>query len=126
MMEDWSEWNETDTYRMEKTRFGFLEIVISKLDIQFSIEDALIDIYLNYEDTNLITLEISDIILIFNKMDYPHTDTFQVVGRKYDPQSHLFLKTIQLGEISTEQWENFPSFYNQMYPLVESWIGILS
>lgn len=127
VMKDWLGLYE-ENERIEKSYNGsFVDIVICNLDIHFAIEDALIDIYLNYEDKKLICLEINKIILIFDRGGNSKQPYFEVFGRKYIPGSDVFLMPSELlGRISTEKWGNYPSFYRQMQPIIEGWITILS
>lgn len=126
MMEDWSEWSDIYNSRVSKTNYGFLDIQVKDLDIRFPLEDALFVFYLNFEEVKLISLEINDIIFVFDRFANPQSSVFHVIGRKYSPRSDLFLKTLQLGDISTEQWDCFPSFYNQIVPLIEEWINTIN
>lgn len=116
-----------DGINIERTTYGFIDIEAKMLDIQTAVEDVMIDFYLNYEDAKHISLEISNIIIIFDRFDNPQSPVFQVIGRKYSAGSDVFLMpSISLGEISTEEWKDYVSFYSYIFPYMESWIDILN
>lgn len=123
---EWSGLYSMDDVKVEMTPYGFLDIEVDRLDIHSAVEDALIELYLNFEGKKLITLEINHIILILDRFDNPHNPMFQVFGRKYKAGSDVFLKPSQpLGNVSTQQWSNYVSFCQQMYPLVQCWMDTL-
>lgn len=119
MVMDWLELNKG---KMDGVEY----IEIDQLDILQALDDALIEIYLCYEESKVISLNINNITLVFDRCANPQGTVFQVYGRKYSAGYNVFLKSfISLGEISTDEWTDFVSFYTYLTPYLEDWMDTL-
>lgn len=105
---------------------GVEYIEIDQLDILQALDDALLEIYLCYEEAKVIYLKINDITLMFERTVNPQSPVFQVFGGKWYAEYDVFLKSsISLGEISTDEWTDFVSFYTYLTPYLEAWMDTL-
>lgn len=122
----WSELNRNSKVRLENNGKGFLDITVKSNNIDTAIEQACDKLYFNYEGKKFISVEINRTILFLDRFDNPESATFNVMGRRYKSNSGIFLtRTISLGRINTEQWEDYQMFSTQMTALVKSWIGLV-
>lgn len=114
----------SDRVKVDKGKYGSVDVEVYDLDIHSAIDNALLELYFFFEDSFSISLEINNIIIIFNECNTP---TIQVYGRKYRAKSNVFLMpAIYLGEISKEKWTEFDIFHKEMQPKVEQWINAIN
>lgn len=105
---------------------GVEYIEIDQLDILQALDDALLEIYLCYEEAKVIYLKVNDITLVFDRSANPQNPVFQVFGGRWYAEYDVFLKSsISLGEISTDEWTDFVSFYTYLTPYLEAWMDTL-
>lgn len=124
---DWSELNRKSKVKLECCNSkGFLDITAKSNNINTAIEKALDKLYFNYDGNKFITIEVNRTILILDRFDDSSSTTFNVMGRRYKSGSDIFLtRTINLGRINTEHWEDYQMFLSQMTALVKCWIELV-
>lgn len=105
---------------------GFLDITAKSNNINTAIEKACDELFYNYEGKRFLTLEINRVLIFLDRFDNPDSNIFKVMGRRYKSGSDIFLtRTMSLGKVNTEQWEDYQMFSTQMTALVKSWIELV-
>lgn len=122
----WSELNRNSKVKLEWNGKGFFNIICKSTNINTSIENAVEELYFNFEGKKFITLEINRYIIILDRFDNPDSDMFDIMGRRYKSSSSIFLtKAVTLGKVKSEQWSDYQLFSLQMTTLVKSWIELV-
>lgn len=112
--------------KLESGCKGFLDITVKSYNINTAVEKACDELFYNFEGKKFLTLEINRVLIFLDRFDNPTSKTFSVMGRRYKSNSDIFLtRTISLGKINTEQWEDYQMFSSQMTALLKSWIELV-
>lgn len=112
--------------KLESWGKGFLDITVKTNNLDIAIEQACDKLFYNFETKKFITIEINNVLIFLDRFDNTSSKTFSVMGRRYKSNSDIFLtRTINLGKVNTEQWEDYQMFSTQMRVLVKSWIQLV-
>lgn len=123
---DWSELSSRSKVRIENNSKGVLDITSKSNNIDIAIEKALDKLYYNIDGKKFITLEINRTLIFLDRFDDPESSTLIVLGRRYKNNSDIFLtRTISLGKVNVDSWEDYNSFSAQMTALLKVWIRLV-
>lgn len=112
--------------RLECNEKGFYEVSVKSTNLDTAIENALDELYYNFEGKKFITLEINRYFIYLDRFDHPESTTFDVSGRRYKNCSDIFLtKNMILGKVDSARWQDYKSFCSQMIPLIHAWIRLI-
>lgn len=122
----WSELNRNSKVKLEWNGKGFFNIICKSTNINTSIENAVEELYFNFEGKKFITLEINRYIITLDRFDNPDSDMFDIMGRRYKSSSSIFLtKAVTLGRVKSEQWSDYQLFSSQMTTLLKVWTELI-
>lgn len=122
----WSELSRRSKVKLESGCKGFLDITAKSNNLNTAIENALDKLYFNYEGKKFISIEVNRNIIFLDRYDNPTSNTFCVMGRRYKKGSDIFLtKTIPLGKVNIDTWDDYGAFCSQMQPLSKCWVKLI-